>query len=47
MENKYVKVKAKRADETIDFYASFGWTLCEEKEELPHGKVGLSFERDK
>ena len=47
MENKYVKVKAKRVDETIDFYASFGWTLCEDKEELPHGKVGLSFERDK
>ena len=47
MESKYIKVKAKKADDTIDFYASFGWVLCEEKEELPHGKVGLTFERDK
>ena len=47
MESKYVKVKQKKVDKTIDFYASFGWTLAEEKEELPHGKVGLTFERDK
>ena len=47
MESKYVKVKQKKVDKTIDFYASFGWTLAEDKEELPHGKVGLTFERDK
>ena len=47
MESKYVKVKAKKVEDTVDFYASFGWTLCGDKEELPHGKVGLTFERDK
>ena len=47
MESKYVRVKAKKVEETIDFYASFGWRLAEDKEELPDGKVGLTFERDK
>lgn len=47
MESKYIRVKANKVEETVDFYASFGWTLCEDKEELPGGKVGLTFERDK
>ncbi len=47
METKYLKVKEKKVDDTIDFYASFGWVLSGEKEELPNGKVGLTFERDK
>ena len=47
MESKYVKVSAKKVEKTIDFYASFGWTLAQDKEELPNGKVGLTFERDK
>ena len=47
MESKYVRVKEKKVDQTIDFYASFGWTLAGEKEQLPNGKVGLNFERDK
>lgn len=47
MESKYVKVKASKVEKTIDFYASFGWALDGDKEELPNGKVGLNFERDK
>ena len=47
MESKYVKVKESKVEKTIDFYASFGWTLAEDKEELPNGRVGLTFERDK
>jgi len=47
MESKYIKVKAKKVEETIDFYASFGWVVSGEREELPHGKVGITFERDK
>ena len=47
MESKYVKVKENKVEKTIDFYASFGWTLAEDKEELPNGRVGLTFERDK
>ncbi len=47
MESKYIRVSEKKVDEKIEFYTSFGWTLVGEKEQLPDGKVGLNFERDK
>lgn len=47
MESKYIRVSEKKAEEKIDFYTAFGWTLVGEREQLPNGKVGLTFERDK
>ena len=47
MESKYIRVSEKKAEEKIEFYTSFGWTLVGEREQLPNGKVGLTFERDK
>ena len=47
MESKYIRVSEKKAEEKIDFYTAFGWNLVGEREQLPNGKVGLTFERDK
>lgn len=46
MESKYVIVKLKNAEEKVEFYTSFGWSLVGDMESLPGGKVGLTFERD-
>lgn len=47
MESKYIRVKEKKVDEKIEFYSAFGWTLVGDRDQLPNGKVGLMFERDK
>ena len=47
MESKYVTVKLKDAEAKIEYYTSFGWTLVGDMEELPGGKIGLSFERNR
>ena len=47
METKYLKVKEKKIDSTLEFYSSFGWIETGERETLPHGKLGITIERDK
>lgn len=46
MQSKYIRVKEKKAEKKIEFYSTFGWTVVGEKEQLPHGYVGITIERD-